>query len=182
MPSLTSPAAVANAFFDIQAADHSMFPPIDQMKLQKLVFYSHAWWLAYNESPMFDDDVFAWPWGPVIPPLYFEFMEFGKNPIINKRATELVRVGPSPTDFQIRQPFAPPANVQNFLHSVWNTHRALTGIQLSNATHAQGEPWTIVKQQYGNLDSKPPIPNTLIRDVFRSKLLGNPAQPAAAAG
>jgi uncharacterized phage-associated protein len=179
MPSPTSAAAVANAFFDIQGADHSSFPPIDQMKLQKLVFYSHAWWLAYNGTPMFDDDVFAWPWGPVIPPLYFEFMEFGKNPIVNKRATELVRVGPRPTDFQLRQPAPPPPQIFNFLQSVWNTHKAFTGIQLSNATHAQGEPWTIVKQQYGTLDSKPPIPNTLIQDVFRSKL-GHAPQPAAA--
>ena len=179
MPSPTSAGAVANAFFDIQAADRSIFPLIDQMKLQKLVFYSHAWWLAYNGTPMFDDDVFAWPWGPVIPPLYFEFMEFGKNPIVNKRATELVRVGPGATDFQIRQPEPPPAQIRSFLESVWNTHKALSGIQLSNATHAPGEPWTIVKQQYGTLDSKPPIPNSLIRDVFRSKL-GNTPQPANA--
>jgi hypothetical protein len=28
-------------------------------------------------------------------------------------------------------------------------------IQLSNATHAPGEPWTLVKQAYPNLDHKP---------------------------
>ncbi len=38
----TSAAAVANAFLDIQESDHTQFPPIDQMKLQKLVYYAHA--------------------------------------------------------------------------------------------------------------------------------------------
>ena len=171
MPCPTSAAAVANAFLDIQATDTSQYPHIDQMKLQKLVYYSHAWYMAYNDgSPLFEENVYAWPWGPVIPPIYGEFRSFGRDAIDGHRATLLVRSGPGPLDFHIQTPPPPAPLVQGFLRRVWDSHKGFTGVQLSNATHAPGEPWAIVKQQYGDLESKPLIPNSLIYDVFRAKL------------
>ncbi len=47
--------------------------------------------------------------------------------------------------------------------------KAYTGVQLSNSTHAPGEPWTIVAQAVGT-GGKPMISNSLIRDVFKAKL------------
>lgn len=170
MSAPTTAAAVANAFLDIQAQDTSgNFPLIDQMKLQKLVYYAHAWWLARTGNPLFDDDIEAWPFGPVVRNVYGNFVGFGRSPIQGTRATEMVRGGAGPLDFNVRQPPAPPADVQQFLQSVWNSHKHLSGIQLSNATHAPGEPWTIMRDHYGSLDGKPKIPNELIRDVFRGK-------------
>jgi uncharacterized phage-associated protein len=165
----TTAAAVANAFLDIQAGDNSQYPRIDQMKLQKLVFYAHAWWLAHTGTPLFGDDVEAWPWGPVVGDVYGNFKEFGRNPIQGKKARVLVRRGNGPfMKFEIPEP--PDEQVLSFLRNVWDAHKGMTGVQLSNATHASGEPWAIVKESYGVLDSKPRISNTLIRDVFRSKL------------
>ena len=40
------------------------------MKLQKLVYYSQAWSLVWDESPLFDEEIQAWANGPVIPVLY----------------------------------------------------------------------------------------------------------------
>lgn len=40
------------------------------MKLQKLVFYSQAWSLVWEEEPLFDDPIQAWANGPVTPTLY----------------------------------------------------------------------------------------------------------------
>jgi hypothetical protein len=45
------PYAVPNAFLDIEDQDASVFPPIDQMKIQKLLFYAHAWFLAHVTAP-----------------------------------------------------------------------------------------------------------------------------------
>ena len=173
-----SAASVANAFLDIETQDSGQFPLIDQMKLQKLLYYAHAWWLASTGHALFDDDVEAWPWGPVIRDVYLEFKDFGRKPIGDKRATELVKVGEGHLDYKIVRPATVPDYVMNHLRNVWDTHKSMSGVQLSNATHALGEPWTIVRDQYGNLDGKPRIPNDLIRDVFRSKL----DAPEAAAG
>ncbi|MGX9463424.1 Panacea domain-containing protein [Shewanella sp. Arc9-LZ] len=40
------------------------------MKLQKLMYYSQAWSLVWDEACLFDDDFEAWANGPVLKPLY----------------------------------------------------------------------------------------------------------------
>lgn len=42
------------------------------MKLQKLVYYSQAWSLAWTEKPLFADEIEAWANGPVVRCLYFK--------------------------------------------------------------------------------------------------------------
>jgi uncharacterized phage-associated protein len=40
------------------------------MKLQKLMYYSQAWHLVWEENELFSQDFQAWANGPVIPELY----------------------------------------------------------------------------------------------------------------
>lgn len=40
------------------------------MKLQKLVYYSQAWSLVWDDSPLFHERIEAWANGPVVPVLY----------------------------------------------------------------------------------------------------------------
>lgn len=44
--------------------------PITAMKLQKLVYYSQAWSLVWDEKPLFPERIEAWAMGPVVPDLY----------------------------------------------------------------------------------------------------------------
>ena len=41
-------------------------------KLQKLVYYSQAWSLVWDQRPLFSERIEAWANGPVCPPLYIE--------------------------------------------------------------------------------------------------------------
>lgn len=43
---------------------------ISTWKLQKLVYYSQAWSLVFDEKPLFDERIEAWANGPVCPSLY----------------------------------------------------------------------------------------------------------------
>lgn len=45
--------------------------PMTAMKLQKLVYYSQAWSLVWDESPLFSDRIEAWANGPVVPRLHY---------------------------------------------------------------------------------------------------------------
>lgn len=45
---------------------------LTSMKLQKLVYYSQAWFLAWKKKPLFNEKIFAWVGGPVIRELYNE--------------------------------------------------------------------------------------------------------------
>lgn len=42
------------------------------MKLQKLVYYSQSWCLAWEKKPLFKEKIFAWVGGPVVKELYEE--------------------------------------------------------------------------------------------------------------
>lgn len=45
---------------------------ITAIKLQKLVYYSQAWSLVWDEKPLFQEEFQAWDNGPVAPALYAE--------------------------------------------------------------------------------------------------------------
>jgi len=40
--------------------------PITNKKLQKLLYYSQAWYLVFNKKPLFKDKIEAWVHGPAI--------------------------------------------------------------------------------------------------------------------
>lgn len=44
--------------------------PMTAMKLQKLVYYSQAWSLVWDDKPLFGERIEAWAMGPVVPDLY----------------------------------------------------------------------------------------------------------------
>ncbi|GJM43346.1 MAG: hypothetical protein DHS20C21_01880 [Gemmatimonadota bacterium] len=44
--------------------------PVSAMKLQKLVYYSQAWHLVWEDGMLFEDEIQAWTHGPVIPALF----------------------------------------------------------------------------------------------------------------
>ncbi|WP_126421791.1 Panacea domain-containing protein [Asticcacaulis excentricus] len=45
-------------------------PEMTTWKLQKLVYYSQAWSLVWDDQPIFEEQIQAWANGPVCPDLY----------------------------------------------------------------------------------------------------------------
>lgn len=164
----TSAAAVANFFIERGVQDTDC-PIVDQLKLQKLMFYAHGWYLANTHKPLFDEDIEAWPWGPVVKDVYNQTRSYGRTQI-TKKIKELAEdlcggfayAHPKPIENQ---------DIKDFLEEMWQMHRQYTGIQLCNSTHAEGEPWTVIYELNNkDLSSRPNIPNHLIETVFISKL------------
>jgi len=168
-PPPTTAIAAANQFIKFAQAEPQF--SFDQMKLQKLLFYAHAWHLAYDRGPLFENDFEAWPWGPVVRDVYIQTKDAGRG-----RLTSFL----SQLDWQDGRPiFTVPDGVADegtlgFLRSVWDTMKRFSGIQLSNSTHAPGEPWTVISETLGT-SGKPMIPNPLIENVFKKKLEAVPA-------
>ena len=154
-------AEVANEFLRLAETEGKT---IDQMKLQKLLFYAHAWYLAYNKAPLFENDVEAWPWGPVVRDAYMQTRDYGRSPV-SEALYSLSRDG----GFDIITPLGVSDDLKPFIKSVWDVLKKYNGVQLSNSTHAPGEPWTIISEKIGT-DSKPTIPNDLIQRVFEAKI------------
>lgn len=54
---------------------------LTNLKLQKLLYYSQAWFLALEDRALFEEDFQAWAHGPVLPSQYHRFKEFSWRPI-----------------------------------------------------------------------------------------------------
>lgn len=54
---------------------------ISNLKLQKLLYYSQAYFYAKYEKPLFNEKIFAWHYGPVILEVYHNYKSFGKRGI-----------------------------------------------------------------------------------------------------
>ena len=157
--------AVANWFLERSWRDQGK-PPCVQMKLYKLVYYAHGWYMGNCHRELFPEDVEAWPHGPVVRDLYFEFKDAGRNPI-SKLGRRLDFVGGKAVFVQPKHN----GELSDFFESVWDVYGGYSGIQLANMTHRPGEAWTIVAEQYGyDLTAKPSIPPEIIEAVFEQKV------------
>jgi uncharacterized phage-associated protein len=145
-----SAATIANYFIDRADSDGKT---IDQMKIQKLVYYAHGWYLAMTSEPLIDEQVEAWRFGPVVPSLYRALKHCGNQPV--KQA------------IQPAEPNVLPFDVQSFLDRIWNLYSHLTGIQLSNLTHQNGSPWSRTAKKFGyRIPDSHPLDNNLLRSYF----------------
>ena len=94
------------------------------MKLQKLCYYVQAWYLAWEEEPLFEDNFEAWANGPVNPSLYS--IHKGKFHI-NKNDLKI-------DDYNFSE-----LQLEN-MNRVIEYYCDFTPQELSNLTHTE-EPW-----------------------------------------
>ena len=144
-------AQVANAFIHFHIKDmkgDEVLPPLDRMKLDKMVYYAQAHWLGRGNEELFNDcQIVAEDNGPVIDGLP-NVAELGNGSIDGL-----------------------PDMTKKFLRGVHNALKHWTGSGLSDETHKPGEPWHFVwKAHNGDLSSRPVIPLDLIRSVFVVKI------------
>lgn len=98
---------------------------ITNLKLQKLVYYAQAWFLANYKKPLLDKDFQAWVHGPVIPDLYHKYKKFGSEPIIEKISLEEVKIDKP---------------IKNFLFEVAKVYMPRGAYELEAMTHNEA-PW-----------------------------------------
>ncbi|MCY4660413.1 MAG: DUF4065 domain-containing protein [Acidobacteria bacterium] len=104
------------------------------MHVLKLVYLSHGWMLGINGTPLIDEGVEAWTYGPVVPSIYHRYKVFGASTIGNRT-----------TD---RSEVLPP--IAGALVSVIEElYRSLTASQLSRLTHMAGTPWDVTRRKDG---------------------------------
>ena len=86
--------------FDVAAYILKKGGRMSTMKLQKLVYYSQAWSLVWDEKPLFKEKIRAWAGGPVVVELFkelqgrFEVSELkrGDTKNLNKDERETIDV------------------------------------------------------------------------------------------
>lgn len=150
-----SAKAVANELLEIARKYGQTLTP---MKLQKLLYFTNAWYLALKEEPLIDELVEAWQWGPVVPSIYHALKNFGPNFIEGLCKDEDGNIPRIPqTD----------TYTHSLLNEVWRVYGHLTAIQLSNLSHVKDGPWDTANAENTMQLKNWPIRNEVIKTHFQ---------------
>jgi len=163
-----SAAAVANEFLHLAHRDGQ---PITPLKMQKLVYFAHGWYLAITGKPLLTEPIQAWQYGPVISSLYQIFKEAGANRITFP-ASVPIQGGYIPAKLEREGSGVELATAKKIIERVWNQYGKYTAAQLTTITHSENSPWA--KVEHKELPERI-IPDESIRDYFV-----NTALPASA--
>lgn len=162
-----SAMAVANTF--IEKANSANIHDLSPMKLQKLIYFAHGWYLANFDSPLIMDDIQAWSYGPVISSIYHEFKDIGNDRIT--RLAQTVTFEDEKLHFVEPKIDSDDEKAWAIINGVWDLYGKFSPIQLSNMTHLPNTPWAQIKEENGgSLPRNLVIPNNLIKSCFKKEL------------
>ena len=65
----------------IEKLNENKINDLTNLKLQKLLYFAYGVHLSLFNEKLFTDEIQAWKLGPVVPSVYIEFKDHGKNPI-----------------------------------------------------------------------------------------------------
>lgn len=156
---MVSAISVANEFIRLGKEENNFFTP---MQLLKLVYIAHGWMLGFFGKPLINEDVEAWKYGPVIPELYQEVKNYGREKVRNE-----ISSWPTLSRQSLNE------EEKSVIHFVYKKYGNLDGIRLSMITHQKDTPWSDIFSHEGWGDV---IPNDLIRNHYKgltTKVLAN---------
>lgn len=96
---------------------------ISNLKLQKMMYYQQGFHLAYFGTPLFDEDIVAWQYGPVVPSVYKEYKSFESNSISTSKK------GISLSDDE-----------EELFNNVYEEYNQFSAVALMKMTHEES-PW-----------------------------------------
>lgn len=160
-----SATKIANYFIEKALSERVSLTP---MKLQKLVYFAHGWYLAKTGKELIDEKVEAWQFGPVIPSLYRKTKVYGNNTItepIQEFTFNFSNLVPRLTEED--------EIVKKYLDTIWKVYSRYSAYQLSNSTHLPNTPWARVAEKFNHqIPKNQDIENEDIRNYFVSLING----------
>lgn len=130
---------VANFFIDI--ANTAEDDCITNLRVNKLLYFAQAWSLVRLGKPLFEEDFQAWKFGPVVPSIYQEFKDYGKNNIDSVKGDYSID---SFTEDEL-----------DLLMDVLREYGQYSSPALVDITHGVGTPWAkVFKDRANNVISK----------------------------
>jgi uncharacterized phage-associated protein len=119
-----------------KAAESECDELICNLKLQKMLYYMQGFHLAYFGAPLFDDDIEAWMYGPVVPAVYENYKQNGNGGIQPQKETILLN-----------------ENEEALFNEVYRVYGAYSAIGLMNLTHSE-MPWKSTPTGVGKVIDK----------------------------
>lgn len=136
--------------------------PLSNIKLQKLLYYTQAWYLAHNgnDKPLFNANFQAWIHGPVSRTIFdrfkdskFLYSEISLDDIIDRNIIEKLD-----------------EDVKTHVDNVLESYALYSGIELEDMSH-QEKPWQQARGDFApNERCENEISNEVLGDFFRARI------------
>lgn len=111
---------------------------MSNMKLQKMLYYQQGFHLAYFGKPLFDEDIEAWMYGPVVPSVYEYYKTNGSKGIEADKEREEMQLS---------------KNEEALFNEVYRVYGIYSATGLMNMTHNE-MPWSSTPTGTGNIITK----------------------------
>lgn len=109
---------------------------MSNMKLQKMLYYVQGFHLAYFNEALFDEEIEAWMYGPVVPSIYEKYKKYNKSGIpYEGKVIELT------------------SKEEDLFNEVYRVYGEFSAIGLMNMTHRE-DPWQSTNIGSGNVIDK----------------------------
>ncbi len=142
----------------VNNADRDAGEAMTQLKLQKLVYYADAWFLANFNKPLIKEDFEAWAHGPVVRALYVKYRSHGWDALAPESGINV------------------PKEVEDYLEAVFDQYGQYGAKKLEKMTHSE-TPWMEAR---GDLPpeaaSSTKISKLSMRNYYGSKIEKEPIQ------
>jgi uncharacterized phage-associated protein len=122
---------------------------VTNLKLQKLLYYMQGFHLAVFNEPLFDDEIEAWMYGPVVPTIYEKYKQFRNSAIELPEETETITLT---------------SDEEDLFEQVYKLYSPFSAYRLMDMTHNEA-PWSSVNVGHGNIISKESM-----REYFLSRI------------
>lgn len=120
---------------------------LTNLKLQKLLYYQQGYHLAAFDTPLFDEEIEAWMYGPVVPTVYNIYASYGASTLP-----------------ETNENIALQEEEEELFWNVFDAFRAFSAIGLMQRTH-QEKPWASAK----NYNRGSVIPKETLKEYFKTQ-------------
>lgn len=144
--------AVDVAAYLVLHAKEKNIGDMTHLKIQKLVYLAHGWFLGIFEERLIKEDIEAWQYGPVVSELYDELKIYGSAviPFIESKIT----IEGYPKDM---------------LNRILDVYGNISGSNLVEITHEPGTPWYEITNAGKIIVTNLLIPTRLIQEYFQER-------------
>ena len=148
--------AIEIANFFINYNSYCVDETITNLKLNKLLYFAQGYSLSLYNKPLFNENIEAWQYGPVVANVYHKFKSSNKENIANTYGKFSYDIFGSDTI--------------ELLLAVINDYGKYSSSKLIEITHEKGSPWYMVYSENANNI----IPNNSIKEYFKNISITQP--------
>ncbi len=115
--------------------------PINNLKLQKLLYYVQTATLVETGRKCFNSKIIAWQFGPVVPEAYRYYEEYGRNNIPNQDGYKTIKLDNKTLRMSYAQPVEVGYTIKRIIRNVVDSYLSIINpLELSKKTRKEG-PW-----------------------------------------